>query len=353
MKEKIKVLIIDDSSSVRRLLSNILSREVDMDVVGEAADPIEAMPMIESFSPDVITLDVNMPRMDGVAFLTKLMGERPLPVVMVSSLTQHGSEQAIRCLELGAVEVVGKSSSDRIVCVDEFSREIVSKVRSASCARRPQLGRTGIRPASTAKPHADLLPPVTALAETRDKIIAIGASTGGVEAIKKVITRFPKTMPGTVVVQHMPPLFTKAFAKTLNDASQVKVKEAEDGDRVLRGTVLIAPGDRHMSVTRHAGDYLVELSDGPPVHYVRPAVDVLFRSVARSAGKNGVGALLTGMGEDGAEGLLAMLKAGAFTIAQDEGSSVVYGMPRKAAEIGAAKQVAELGKIADIILENI
>lgn len=353
MKEKIKILIIDDSSSVRRLLADILSREVDMEVVGSAVDPIEAMPMIESSAPDVITLDVNMPRMDGVAFLTKLMSETPLPVVMVSSLTQHGSEQAIRCLELGAVEVVGKSSADKIVSVEEFSREIVGKVRAASYARRPQLRRSEIRPASASRFNVDPLPSVTSLAETRDKIIAIGASTGGVEAIRSVVTRFSPTMPGTVVVQHMPPYFTQAFAKTLNDASRVKVKEAEEGDRVLRGTVLIAPGDRHMSVVRRGGDYCVELSDGPPVHYVRPAVDVLFRSVARSAGKNGVGAILTGMGEDGAEGLLEMRKAGAFTIAQDEGSSVVYGMPRKAMEIGAAMQVAALGSIADIIMEKI
>lgn len=353
MKEKIKILIIDDSSSVRRLLADILNREVDMEVVGSAVDPIEAMPMIASAAPDVITLDVNMPRMDGVAFLSKLMSETPLPVVMVSSLTQHGSEQAIRCLELGAVEVVGKSSPDRIVDVEEFSREIVSKVRAASYARRPQLRRSEQRPASVPHSSADALPSAVSLAETRDKIIAIGASTGGVEAIKSVVTRFPATMPGTVVVQHMPPYFTEAFARTLNDSSRVKVKEAEEGDRVLRGTVLIAPGNRHMSVVRHGGDYLIELSDGPLVHYVRPAVDVLFRSVARCAGKNGLGAILTGMGEDGAEGLLEMRRAGAFTIAQDEGSSVVYGMPRKAAEIGAAEQVAELGKIADIIIEKI
>lgn len=338
-----KVLIVDDSAVVRQILTRELSRTGDIEVVGTAPDPYVARDKIVQLRPDVVTLDVEMPRMDGITFLRKLMKHYPLPVIIVSSLTGKGSDLAMEALESGAVDVMCKPGGS--YSVGDMSECLIEKIKAAACVDiRKQISLRSQKDESPVKRLS--------LTRTTEKIIAIGASTGGTEAVRAVIEAFPANAPGTVVVQHMPAHFTRSFASRLNALCAVEVKEAEDGDRVVPGTVLIAPGNRHMVLRRSGARYHVEIKDGPLVYHQRPAVEVLFNSVASYAGPNSVGVILTGMGKDGAKGLLAMRKAGAFTIAQNEESSVVWGMPGEAVRIGAAQKVVHLRKMALCALEN-
>ena len=338
--EKLKVLIVDDSAIVRKIFSEVLSREPDLEVVGTAPDPYVARDKIVQTRPDVITLDVEMPRMDGLTFLKKIMHYHPLPVIIVSSLTPRGGKMAMQALELGAVEVLAKPGS--AFSVGDLGVELAEKIRAAAHVR------FDARKFQEATP--DQAPPkVTPLAQTTDKIIAIGASTGGTEAIKEVLIRLPQNTPGMVIVQHMPPKFTTAFAERLNQQCAVEVKEAQDGDAVVTGRALLAPGNYHMLLRRSGARYYVQVKSGPPVHHQRPSVDVLFNSAALTAGANVIGVILTGMGADGADGLLAMKERGAYNIAQDEASCVVFGMPREAIKRGAAHKVLPLTRIPEEI----
>jgi two-component system chemotaxis response regulator CheB len=335
----IRVLVVDDSALVRKILSDELSKCSDIEVVGTAVDPYVARDRIVQLRPDVITLDVEMPRMDGLSFLEKLMRHYPLPVVIVSSLTPAKSEAALRALALGAVDIVSKPGSQ--YSVPDVGRVLANAVRGAANARVSRL----VEPAAVA---TETDPDANSLAglQTTHRILAIGASTGGTQAIETVLRGLPPTAPGTAIVQHMPKGFTASFAERLDSACAVRVREARDGDILTTGLALLAPGDSHLVVQRSGAQYVARVKGGPPVHHQRPAVDVLFHSVARAAGRNAVGILLTGMGTDGAKGLLAMREAGAHTIAQDEESCVVFGMPREAVEIGAACEVTALGRIA-------
>jgi two-component system chemotaxis response regulator CheB len=338
--QKLRVLIVDDSAIVRKIFSEVLSREPDLEVVGTAPDPYVARDKIVQTRPDVITLDVEMPRMDGLTFLKKIMHYHPLPVIIVSSLTPRGGKMALQALELGAVEVLAKPGS--AFSVGDLGVELAEKIRAAAHIRfdaRKFQGDT-----SNQAP-----PKVTPLAQTTDKIIAIGASTGGTEAIKEVLVRLPQNTPGMVIVQHMPPKFTTAFAERLNQQCAMEVKEAQDGDAVITGRALLAPGNYHMLLKRSGARYFVQVKTGPPVHHQRPSVDVLFNSAALSGGANVIGVILTGMGADGADGLLAMKERGAYTIAQDEASSVVFGMPREAIKRGATHKVLPLTRIPEEI----
>jgi two-component system chemotaxis response regulator CheB len=356
MNDRIRVLIIDDSAVIRHLLTEIFSQADDIEVVGTAQDPIFAKNKVRDLRPDVITLDVEMPRMDGLSFLEELMKTDPIPVVMVSALTQKGCETTLRALELGAIDYITKPSIDVSNGVINLGDEIIKKVRLAAKAKiRSKVQGSGFKEQmqiekSQRLPDAGRLTLDTSRMATTDKIIAIGASTGGTQAITEIITALPESTQGTVIVQHMPPLFTRSFAERLNSISRLDVKEAETGDRILRGTALIAPGDKHMTIRRNGAMYYVDITDGPMVNFVRPSVDVLFRSVAKYAGRNAVGVILTGMGEDGARGMLEMKDAGAFTIAQDEASSVVFGMPKRAIELGAVDKVASLDEIPALLL---
>ncbi|MBI5893043.1 MAG: chemotaxis response regulator protein-glutamate methylesterase [Deltaproteobacteria bacterium] len=361
----IKVLIIDDSAVIRNLLTEILNEAGDIEVVGTAQDPIFAFNKIKNLQPDVLTLDVEMPRMDGLSFLDQLMKTNPLPVVMVSALTQKGCETTLKALELGAVDYVSKPAIDVSSGVIALADEIIKKVRIAAKAKVRVIGKdqglahAGFKQGVLANGQGkkDLVQSASGLdtrkMATTDMIVAIGASTGGTQAITEVITRLPESTPGIVIVQHMPPVFTRSFADRLNAISKLDVKEAKTGDRVLTGTALIAPGDKHMTIKRNGAMYYVDIGDGPMVNYVRPSVDVLFRSVAKYAGKNAVGVILTGMGEDGARGLLEMKEAGAHTVAQDEASSIVFGMPKKAIEMGAADKVVPLDEMSKTIIDNV
>lgn len=340
----IRVLIIDDSAIVRKVLSQELANFPDIEVVGTAPNPYVGRDKIVSLEPDVITLDIEMPRMDGITFLRKLMKYHPLPVVVVSALTPRGSAMSLEALEIGAVDVVPKPGGS--YTVGDISQELAQKIRIA--ARANVRGRMEER-----QGEAETYAPSASLKETSNKVIAIGASTGGTEALKKILTRMPPNAPGIVVVQHMPANFTTAFAKRLDDACAVKVKEAEDNDSVTPGRVLIAPGNYHMILRRSGARYYVEVKDGPMVHHQRPSVDILFRSTARYAGANAVGVILTGMGADGAQGLLEMRQAGAKTLGQDEESCVVYGMPKEAARLGAVEKELPLNAIAEEILRMV
>jgi two-component system chemotaxis response regulator CheB len=339
----IKVLIVDDSALIRQVLAEILRQDTDLSVVGAAADPYIAWEKINSLQPDVLTLDVEMPRMDGLAFLEKLMRARPMPVVMVSSLTEKGCQTAMRALELGAVDFVTKPKVDVTSGTVELGPEIIEKIKIAARAKL----RTRQRPASPASP------PVVksgALLQTTHKVVCIGASTGGTEALYDLLTALPADAPGIAIVQHMPAGFTRSFAARLDEACQIRVKEARDGDRILQGHALLAPGGLHMAVTRIGANYTVRVAPGQPVNRHCPSVDVLFQSAARHVGGNAVGAILTGMGNDGAKGLRAMRQAGGRTMAQDEATCVVFGMPKEAIALGGAEQVLPLEKIADRIL---
>ncbi len=354
MKRKIKVLIVDDSASVRQTLADILSSDPEIEVVGTASDPFVAATRMRDVLPDVITLDVEMPRMDGITFLRKIMAQRPIPVVMCSSLTEQGSETLMQALDAGAVDVVLKPKMDVRQSLLETAATLCDTVRAAAQARLPQANALRARRRMVErKLSADVMMPppgAHAMARTTEKVVCVGASTGGTESLRLVLESLPVDCPGIVVVQHMPERFTAAFARRLNGLCEVEVKEAEDGDSVLRGRVLIAPGNRHMLLQRSGARYSVAIKDGPQVSRHRPSVDVLFRSAAHHAGANAVGILMTGMGDDGASGLLEMRAAGALTIAQDEASCVVFGMPKEAIARGGACKVVPLELLAAEIL---
>lgn len=339
---KIRVLCVDDSALIREIMTTIVNRHPDMEMVATAPDPIVARDLIKRFNPDVLTLDVEMPRMDGLEFLERLMRLRPMPVVMISSLTSKGSEITLSALELGAVDFVTKPQLGLREGMERYSDLIAEKIRIASSAQVRQ------RAAASSEVKVISSPLVGS-----EKLLAIGSSTGGTEALRKVLTPLPGTCPGIVVVQHMPAGFTHSFAMRLDKLCQISVKEAEDGDRVLPGHAYIAPGARHMELVRSGANYHVRITDAPPVNRHRPSVDVLFHSVAALAGKNAVGAILTGMGADGAKGMLAMRNAGAFTIAQSEKSCVVFGMPREAIALGGACEVVDVEDIAQVMLKNV
>lgn len=343
---KIRVLIVDDSAVVRNILSEALSSDPDIEVVGTAPDPFIAREKIVQLKPDVITLDVEMPRMDGITFLRKLMAAKPMPVVMVSAMTQKGAATTMAALDAGAVEIVAKPPIDQRVGVREIQQEVVDKVKAASKAKM------GIYAAQiNRKLDTTVIKTSSSMLKTTDKIIAIGSSTGGTEALKEVLVRLPTSTPGMVIVQHMPEGFTAAFSERLNGLCQIQVKEAADGDTVFPGRALIAPGNKQMIFRRSGAKYHVEVKDGPQVMRHRPSVEVLFQSVAKFAGANAVGVMLTGMGNDGSTGMLEMKKAGAYNIAQDEASCVVFGMPKEAIKLGAVDQVLHLDKIPQAMLD--
>lgn len=341
---KIRVLVVDDSALVRKLITEMLAADHEIEVVGAASDPFMARERIKQLNPDVITLDVEMPRMDGITFLENLMRLRPTPVVMVSSLTQRGADVTLRALELGAVDFVPKPKIDVAGSLVSYADELITKVKVASKARVNARG-SAPRALATVDPRrtADaVLPPMSSrghVLRTTERIIAIGASTGGTEAIREVLSSLPPDAPAIVISQHIPAAFSKPFAERMNRMSPMAVCEAQDGQQILPGHVYIAPGDQHLLVVRDGARYRCRLSDGPPVNRHRPSVDVMFRSVAQNVGPNAIGVILTGMGEDGARGLKEMGEAGAPTIAQDEATSVVWGMPGTAVKLGAARYV--------------
>jgi len=343
----IRVLVVDDSALVRKILTEELNKQPDIEVVGTAVDPFVARDKIVRLKPDVLTLDLEMPRMDGLSFLSKLMKHYPMPVVVVSSLTPKNSENALMALSLGAVEVVCKPGS--AYSTQNISMQIVKAVRAASVAR---FDKKPVMAAPVASSNgASLLNTAARLRHTTNKLIAIGASTGGTRAIETVLTQLPPNLPGIVMVQHMPPVFTTSFANRLNQICRLEVREAKDRELVEPGVALLAPGNYHMVVEKSGASYYVRLKQGPPVHYQRPSVDVLFDSVAEAAGINALGVIMTGMGADGARGMLAMRDKGSHTIAQDEATSVVFGMPKEAINLGAAVEIAPLGGIAQSIIK--
>lgn len=344
MDRNIRVLIVDDSAVVRKVFASALSKERGIEVIGTAPDPFVARDKIVQLKPDVITLDVEMPRMDGLTFLKKLMKHYPMPVIIVSSLTRKGGVMAMESLASGALEVICKPTA--AYSVGDMSVQLANKIRAVAHvdmrARHSAPHPTGVVPVANA-----------ALSRSTNKIVAIGASTGGTEAIKTVLMGMPPNAPGIVIVQHMPAQFTTSFAERLDSLCRIRVKEAESGDSVVNGTALLAPGNFHMLLKRSGSRYYVEVKTGPMVHHQRPAVDVMFRSVAKNVGANAVGILLTGMGADGAAGLLEMKTAGAKTIAQDEKSCVVFGMPKEAIKRGAADRIAALGDISQVALQMV
>jgi two-component system chemotaxis response regulator CheB len=342
---KIRVLVIDDSALIRKLLSEIINGQKDMEVIGAAPDPLVAREMIRNLNPDVLTLDVEMPKMDGLDFLDRLMRLRPMPVVMVSTLTARGSDATLRALELGAVDYVAKPAFDIVHGLQEYSIEITDKIRAAAAAR--------LRHRAPAVPVAggpDVLPALGNRLHSTEKLIIIGASTGGTEAIKEVLIRMPPDCPGILITQHMPEGFTKSFAARLDGLCRIAVSEAAHNERVLPGHAYIAPGHSHLLLKKSGANYMTELSQGPPVNRHRPSVDVLFQSAAKYAGPNSVGVILTGMGKDGAAGMLEMKQAGSRTIAQDEASCVVFGMPKEAIARGGAEETLPLQAIAERVL---
>jgi len=338
--KKTRVLIVDDSAVVRSVLTRALGKDPELEVVGTAPDPFVARDMILALKPDVLTLDIEMPRMDGLTFLKRLMEFYPIPVVICSSLTPKGGQLALEAMDAGAVEVVSKTGA--AYSVGENAEELIEKVKAAAMVH---VTKKIVLPSTRERPQR------LSLSETTNKVIAIGASTGGVHAVESILARLPENTPGIVLVQHMPEHFTKAFAERMNEFCKVRVAEARNGDIVSQGQVLIAPGNFHMTLNRSGALYLVQLNQQERVSLHRPSVDVLFRSVAAFAGRNAVGVILTGMGADGADGLLEMKKAGARTIAQDEATSVVFGMPREAIARGAVDAVVPLEGVAEKVLE--
>ena len=337
----IRVLVVDDSALVRRVLSEELSRFPDIQVVGTAVDPYMARDRIVELKPDVLTLDVEMPRMDGLSFLAKLMKHHPLPVIIVSSLTPEDSENALRALRLGAVEVIPKPGSQ--FTVPDVGRRLVRAIRAASQAR--------VRKIQEDDPGAEAPPPLPKNMETTHKVLGIGASTGGTQAIERLLRALPPNAPGTAIVQHMPPGFTASFAERLDKICPMAVREAKDGDILAPGLALVAPGGHHLLVWRSGARYHVKIKSGPPVNRHKPSVDVLFQSLAESAGPNAVGVILTGMGSDGAKGLTELRETGAYTIAQNEDTSVVFGMPKAAIDLGGVDEVLPLEEIPRRVLE--
>jgi len=340
----IKVLIVDDSALIRSLLTEIINKQSDMVVVGTAPDPLVAREKIKALNPDVLTLDVEMPKMDGIAFLEKLMRLRPMPVVMVSSLTEKSSTITLHALELGAFDFVTKPKIDIRNGLQEYAEELTDKIRGAAKARliKP-IFRNTTNLLLNQKNNADVvLASEHHTFSTTEKVILLGASTGGTEALKAFLVDMPADCPGILITQHMPEAFTKTFAKRLDSLCRIAVKEAEHGERVLPGHAYLAPGNRHLLMKRSGANYITELSDGPPVSRHRPSVDVLFRSAANCAGKNAIGIIMTGMGDDGAAGMLEMHQAGACTLAQDERSCVVFGMPKEAIARGGVDEIVPL-----------
>lgn len=343
MISKIKVICVDDSALMRKLMTDIIDQFDDMEVVGTAPDPYVAREMIKVLNPDVLTLDVEMPKMDGLDFLEKLMRLRPMPVVMVSSLTAKGSEITLRALELGAIDFLTKPQLNIQSGMLAYSQLIAEKIRAAAMAKV-----TRYVPPNQGETLLTTLPIISS-----EKLIAIGASTGGTEAIRIVLTGLPATSPAILITQHMPAGFTRSFAERLNKYSRIEVKEAQDGERVLPGHAYIAPGGRHMELMRSGANYMIKITDNDPVNRHRPSVDVLFNSVATYAGRNALGVILTGMGADGVKGLVSMKNAGAYTIAQDKESSVVFGMPREAIEAGCIDEVLSIEQIGQRMLTKI
>lgn len=347
-----KVLVVDDSALMRALLTEIINGAPDLKVVGSAPDPIAAREMIKALNPDVLTLDVEMPKMDGLEFLDRLMRLRPMPVIMISAMTEKGSEVTLKALELGAVDFVAKPRAENISLLQAYAEEICDKIRAAKGAR---LKSAPIRPMAGVVAGAVSAPAPSNFSHRllHEKVIAIGASTGGTEAIKDVLSALPSSMPPIVMVQHMPDTFTPSFARRLDSLSQLTVIEAQGGERLQPGTAYLAPGHSHMTIKKIGSGYVIELNQNEPVNRHRPAVDVLFDAVAEQVGANALGVILTGMGKDGAQGMLRMRQAGAHTIGQDQASSVVYGMPREAALLGAVEDVASLELIAGRLLTKL
>jgi len=352
-KKRVRVLIVDDSASVRQALAGVLGSDPEIEVLGVASDPFMAASRIAAEVPDVITLDVEMPRMDGITFLRKLMAQHPIPVVMCSTLVESGSETLMQALEAGAVDIILKPRmgiSDHLAEAREHICAVVKGAAHARVGRRRDTGGAAGGPAKKLTADA-MLPPVSgqAMARTTETVICIGASTGGTESLREVLEVLPADTPGIVIVQHMPEKFTAAFARRLDGLCEMEVKEAADGDTVLRGRVLIAPGNFHTMIERSGARYYVSVKEGPLVTRHRPSVDVLFRSAARSLGRNAVGVIMTGMGDDGARGMAEMKNAGAFTIAQDEASCIVFGMPKEAIAHGGVDKIVPLQQIAQEI----
>jgi two-component system chemotaxis response regulator CheB len=351
-KPRVRVLIVDDSALVRRILTEVLSADPALEVVGTASDAYVAREKIKQLNPDVLTLDVEMPKMDGVTFLRNLMRLRPMPVVMVSSLTEHGAEVTLDALAVGAVDYLPKPKIDIAATLTDYAEELRAKIRSAATARvRPYTGSATANGGAAVAPRlgVDAVLARTAAQRqlrTTDRIIAIGASTGGTEAIKEVLVQLPADTPGIVITQHIPKAFSTPFARRMDACCQMTVYEAQNGQVILPGHVYIAPGDQHLLLVRDGARYVCKLDDGPPVNRHKPSVDVLFRSVAQQAGRNAIGVILTGMGKDGAVGLKEMREAGSPTVAQDEATSVVWGMPGEAVAIGAAAETLPLGQVA-------
>ena len=347
----IKVMVVDDSAVVRQVMVEVLKTAPEMDIIGTASDPLVALQKMQSNWPDVITLDVEMPRMDGITFLKKLMAERPTPVVICSSLTEKGAETTLQALSAGAVSIITKPKMGVKQFLQDASNDLVSAVRAAAQANMRRLAPLM---ATVHKPAVKTAPPAAlgAMAQTTQQIVAIGTSTGGTLALEALLTKLPAVSPAIIIVQHMPEKFTAAFAERLDSLCQIQVLEARDGDKVIPGRALVAPGGRHMQLRRSGAQYFVEVADGPLVNRHKPSVDVLFRSVAKFAGRNATGIIMTGMGDDGARGLKDMFEAGAHTIAQDEASCVVFGMPKEAIKLGAAREIMPLERIHQAILAS-
>ncbi len=353
--KKTRVLIVDDSALMRQVLTELLAGDPDIEVIGHAPDPYFAREKIKSLNPDVLTLDVEMPRMDGLTFLSKLMAGRPMPVVMVSSLTEVSCETTLKALELGAVDFFTKPKLDMRAGMEEQAQELIAKVKAAAQARvRSSFVKREAAGSETRCASRDTLHLASsAMIKTTDTIVAIGASTGGTEALKELLEVLPPSMPPIIITQHMPEHFTKTFADRLNEICKISVKEAEEGDSVLPGHALIAPGSYHMTLKRSGARYSVSINQDPPVNRHRPSVDVMFESVAHYAGANVIGVILTGMGGDGAKGMLTMKQAGAYNIAQDEASCVVFGMPKEAIKIGGVDKILPLEDIANHLIARL
>ena len=345
---KIKVLIVDDSALMRKVLTTLLSRDPEIEVIGTAPDPYVAREKIKALNPDVLTLDVEMPRMDGLTFLEKLMAGHPMPVVMVSTLTEQGAETTLRALELGAVDFFTKPKVDLERGLETYAQELIGKVKAAAQARI-----VARKPAAKAAGQPGTTPAASAMIKTTDTIIAIGSSTGGTEAVKDLLMALPPNTPPIIITQHMPEKFTKSWADRMNELCALSVKEASDGDGVVAGCALVAPGNYHMTLVRSGAKYLVRLNQDEPVNRHRPSVDVMFHSVAKVAGGNAIGVILTGMGGDGAKAMLEMKQAGAYNIAQDEASCVVFGMPKEAIKLGGVDKILPLQDIAPEILARV
>ncbi|UBH27344.1 protein-glutamate methylesterase/protein-glutamine glutaminase [Aeromonas enteropelogenes] len=349
--KQIRVMLVDDSAVVRQVLQGVLEQEPDIKVIATASDPLFALEKLKKEWPDVIVLDVEMPRMDGITFLTKIMAEHPTPVVICSSLTEKGAETTLQAMAAGAADIITKPTMGIKNFLQESAHDLAMAVRAASQANLKRLGKPAPLQVAT-KIHADAILALTrdAMAQTTERLIAIGTSTGGTQALEAVLTALPRISPGIVIVQHMPEKFTASFAARLNGLCQIEVREAKNNDRVIPGLALIAPGGKHMLLKRSGAYYHVEVVDGPLINRHRPSVDVLFRSVAKYAGKNATGIIMTGMGDDGARGLREMLDAGANTYAQDEASCVVFGMPKEAIKLGAARHILPLDEMHHAIL---